>query len=161
MKNSYPYYKITISYFNLKDDNYPYVEKVIVFKEDKPIESRKNAIAHFRSLEDVFEQAKKNGNVLLSITELFDKPLKADSIPSLNLYFCENDNEEDDLVLFGTLLESTEERLIELEDECRWYHENNLDHDGVDLIKDENDTIYTVLKDSLYKEEDIAKFRFS
>lgn len=157
MKNSYPYYKIAISYFHLKDNENPYTEKVIVFEEDKPIESRKKAIAHFRSFEDIFEQAKKNGNVLSSITDLFDKPLKADTIPSLNLYLCENDNEEEDLVLFGSLLESTEERLIELDDECRFYHENNLDHDGVDLIKDENGKVYTVLKDSLFKDEDLKK----
>ncbi len=157
MKTSYPYYKITISYFNLKDENHPHTEKTIVFKEERPIESRKEAIEHFRSLEDIFEQAKKNGHVLSSITEIFNKTVDADTLPSLNLYICENDNEEDDLVLFGTLLESTEERLIELTDECQLYHENNLDHEGIDLIRDETGTVYTVLKGSLFKEEDLEK----
>ena len=159
MKTSYPFYKITISYFNLKDDDNPYTEKVIIFKEEKPIESRKKAIEHFRSLEDIFEMAKKNGNVIASITELFEKPLKADCIPSLNLYLCENEEEEEDLVLFGSLLESTEERLIELKDECQWYHDNKIENEGVENIQDETGTVYTVLKDSLFKEDDVEKFQ--
>lgn len=158
MTTGYPFYKIKISYFHLKEVENRHTEKVIVFKETQPIEARKKAIAHFRSLEDVFEQAKKNGNILSSITEIFDTSLQADSIPSLNLFLCKNDNEEDDLVLFGYLLENTEERLLELTDECQLYHDHHIDHEGIDLIRDEEGTVYTVLKDSLFRDDDFAKF---
>ncbi|MDI1318098.1 hypothetical protein [Flavobacterium sp.] len=156
MKTKHPFYKISISYFNLNEstEDKRHTEKVIIFKEDIPIESRKKAIDHFRSLEDVFIQAKKNGNVLTTITEILDKPVTAEIIPSLNLYICENDNSDDDLVLFGSLLETLEERLIELADESLLYHENNIDNEGFDLITDSEGTVYTILKNSLFKDED-------
>lgn len=158
MNKSFPFYKIAISYFNLKDNENSHTEKNIVFQDEKPIDSRKKAIERFRSLEDIFEQAKKNGTVLSSISEIFDRPMTADFLPSLNLYFCENHNEEDDLVLYGSLLENMEERMIELTDECRWYHDNNIHHEGVEYLTDENENTYIVLKDSLFTDEDLEKF---
>lgn len=161
MKKTFPFYKITISYFNLKEGNIEErsTEKTIVFQEDKPIDSRKKAIERFRSLEDIFEQAKKDGTVLSSISEIIDRPLTADFIPSLNLYICENENEEDDLVLFGDLLYDIEERLLELTDECEYYYVNNLEHDGVDILRNiEDGTIHTILKDSIFEKEDLDKF---
>lgn len=156
MKKSYPFYKIIISYFNLKaeNDGDRHTDKVIVFQEDKPINSRKKAIERFRSLEDIFVQAKKQGDVLSSITEIIDESYTAGIIPTLNLYICENDNEEEDLVLFGSLLENAEERLLELTDEYEYYLANNIDHEGIEIYKNEEGEIFKILKDSLMIEED-------
>jgi hypothetical protein len=163
MKSSYPFYKISISYFNLKEveNDKQYVESIIVFKEDKPINSRKKAINHFRSLQDVFNDAEKNGTILSTIVDIFDAPVTAEVVPSLNLLICENENPDDDLVLFGTLLESTEERLIELTDESQLYHENNLDNDGFDVIVDIEGTMFTVLKGSLFTDKDMEKINYN
>lgn len=159
MTKIYPFYKIIISYFNLADTKTSHTESVLVFHEEKPIDSRKKAIERFRSLEDIFEQGVKNGNLLQSITHLFDSTITSQAVPSLNLYICENDNAEDDLVLYGSLLESIDERLLELTDEYELYHKSRLDHEGLDLCIDKNGKIYTILKDSLIHEDDNVNFK--
>ena len=159
MNKTYPFYKVTVSYFNLADAENEHTESVTVFQEVNPISSRKKAIERFRSLVDIFEQGIKNGTVLKSINDIFHKEINSQVIPSLNFYFCENDNPDEDLVIFGTLLESMEERLLELTDECEFYHNNHLDHDGVEVLKDQHGEIYTILKDSLFHEEDLEYFK--
>lgn len=157
MKQTYPYYKIVISYFNIASDGSSNTESVLIFQEAKPIESRKKAIERFRSLEEIFEQGIKDGNLLKSITHLFDTEIKELSIPSLNLYFCENESADDDLVLYGTLLESFDERILELTDECEYYYNNNIENEGFEIIREANGEMHTILKDSLLKDGDVSK----
>ena len=146
-KNKNPYYKI---------DNY-------IFKTGNSIENRKDALNKLESFEHIFELAnKETENLKLSMLEFY----KADNIdnitiPNVNLYYSLDDftKENEGILLYGTLLDSFEERIEELVEERKLFEKTQDIIFETEIIIDKENKEYLILKDSPINKNDIEKLK--
>ena len=146
-KNKNPYYKI---------DNY-------IFKTGNSIENRKDALNKLESFEHIFELAKKETeNLKLSMLEFY----KADNIdnitiPNVNLYYSLDDftKENEGILLYGTVLDSFEERIEELVEERKLFEKTQDIIFETEIIIDKENKEYLILKDSPINKNDIEKLK--
>ena len=153
MKLTKPFYKLIISYFEVVENSKNEKEVELIFDNENPFESRKEAIERYNSYLDIFNEGKTQGNIK-NWVEILKHNVENFTIPTMNLYFCEDNNSENDLVLFGSLLETFEERIEELENELKYYLSNNFENIEVQKIIDLDGNKYSVLKNSLFHNED-------
>ena len=153
MKTSTPFYKIIISYFEVVENEKNEREVELIFRDENPFLSRSEAIERFNSYVEIFSEEKEDGNIK-NWLEILKSNVETFTIPTLNLYFCQYENQENDMVLFGSLLENFEERIEELVDEHNFYSANNFDNIETQRIEDLDGNKYLVLKNSLFQEDD-------
>lgn len=153
MKTSTPFYKIIISYFEVVENTKNEREVELIFRNENPFLSRSEAIERYNSYIEIFSEEKEDGNIK-NWLEILKSNSETFTIPTLNLYFCQDENQENDIVLFGSLLENFEERIEELVDEHNFYSANNFDNIETQRIEDLDGNKYLVLKNSLFHEDD-------
>lgn len=153
MKTSTPFYKIIISYFEVVENEKNEREVELIFRDENPFLSRSEAIERFNSYLEIFSEEKEDGNIK-NWLEILKSNVETFTIPTLNLYFCQDENQENDMVLFGSLLENFEERIEELVDEHNFYLENNFENIENQKIEDLEGNKYLILKNSLFHDED-------
>ena len=160
MKTKHTYYKIEVSYFGTNNNEKIEETNEINFKNESLIFARTEAIERFNSYLDIFEDGKRAGNIQ-NWGAILKTKYENYTIPTLNLYICYDNEKENDVVLFGSLLETFEERMEELEDELKYYEENDIEHNGIEVIESNNGGIYKILKNSLIHIEDESKIKTS
>lgn len=154
-------YRLEVHYFGTDE----YGNKIdrydnFIFDNQNSIENRKLVINEYENYSDIFNDAVKFGKLKLNWAEVIGKSLTEYHIPSMNIYYSEtefNKNNED-VVLFGTLLENFEERIEELQDELKFYKANKIEFEK-EIITDINNNEYEVIKGSLITENDQAKIK--
>jgi hypothetical protein len=154
MKSKQPFYKLIISYFEVVENDKNERNVEIIFDNENPLLSRKEAIERYNSYLDIFKEGNNQVNIK-NWFEILKGNVENYTIPTMNIYFCENKNSENDLVLFGSLLETFEERMEELVDELNFYKSTNFSNIETDKIKDIYGNDYLVLKNSLFHNDDI------
>lgn len=156
------YYRLEIEYFGTDKNKVEVREtKNYLFETENAIENRKNVINEFDNFENTFKVANDDyGHIKLSIVEILGTNVDEFLVPTLNIYYSENkfSENEEGLVLYGSLLENLEERLTELDEERKLYEQKNIKVE-TEKIKDEDNNIYEILKESLIKETDAEKIK--
>ena len=154
-------YKLEVHYFGNdefknKIDRYDY----FVYNSENSLENRRKVIDDYKKFSEVFKDAEKFGKLNFSWSQIFEKNLKEYHIPSMNIYYSENEFEKNDdgIVLFGKLLESFEERMEELSDELKLYNDLSIPCE-TEFITDIENNRYRVIKGSLIKESDCEKIK--
>lgn len=154
-------YRLEVHYFGT-DENGNKIDRYdnFIFDKQNSIENRKLVINEYENYSDIFNDAVKFGKLKLNWEEVIGKSLTEYHIPSMNIYYSEkefNENNED-VVLFGILLESFEERIEELQDELNFYKANKIEFEK-EIITDQNNNEYQVIKGSLISENDQAEIK--
>lgn len=146
-KNKNPYNKI---------DNY-------IFKTGDSFENRKDALNKLESFEHIFELAnKETENLKLSMLEFYEaENVDNITIPNVNLYYSIDNftKENEGILLYGTLLESFEERMEELVEERKLFEKTQNIESETEIIIDIENNEYIILKDSPINKNDIEKLK--
>lgn len=149
-------YRLEIHYFGA-DEKGNKIDRFdnFIFEKESSIENRNAVLREYENYEDIFNDALKFGKLKFSWEEILGKNLKEYHIPTMNIYYSDNEfnQENEDVVLFGNLLENFEERIEELQDELRIFEENNLNFE-YQILTDNNDNKYKIIKGSLLSEND-------
>lgn len=149
-------YQLKIHYFGT-DENNNKIDKTdsIVFESENSTLNRENVIREYENYCDIFNDAHKFGKLKFSWSEVLNKNIKEFHIPNLNIFYTDDyfSEEDEGIILFGSLLESFDERILELIDEKRTYDDFNCEYE-TELITDIENNEYVVLKGSLIKEDD-------
>jgi len=81
------------------------------------------------------------------------------TIPSINLFYSNENfsNKNEGILLYGSLLDSFEERIEELVDERKYYEKEKIENFETERIIDTDGNEYIVLKNSPIKNIDLDK----
>lgn len=129
------------------------------FIEDNPIVSRHEAISHYKSYLDIFEEAQKHENIHLYNSPFYgNKLIQKYKTVEVNLKLSVSKTgvrflKKDELELFGNYHDSFEERIDALQDELSLYLDNNFEIKGIQKIKIEGNDKH-ILNSSLIKFSD-------
>lgn len=148
-------YKLEIHYFG-NDENGCKIDRndSFIYNNENSLKNREKVINDYNNFLDIFNDATKYGKLKLDWSEIIYKNIKEFHIPTMNIYYAENEiSDENEIVLFGNLLESFEERMTELVDEVSIYEKNNIpfEYETITSINNEN---FRVIKNSLISEND-------
>ncbi len=154
-------YKLEIHYFGL-DQNGNKIDRIdnFIFDKESSFNNRINVIHEFENYKDIFNDAVKFGKLKFSWEEIIDKKLVEYHIPRMNIYYTDREFNSDNegIVLFGSLLENFEERIVELEDELKFYQEKNISFEQ-EILTDNNNNQYKIIKGSLLCDNDSQHIR--
>ncbi len=149
-------YQLKIHYIGT-DENNNEINKTdsIIFDSENSTLNRQNVIREYENYCDIFNDAHKFGKLKFNWAEVLNKNIKEFHIPNLNIFYTDDyfSEEDEGIVLFGSLLESFDERILELIDEKRAYDDFDCEYE-TELITDIENNEYVVLKGSLIKEDD-------
>ena len=154
-------YKLEVHYFGT-DENGNKIDRYdnFIFDKQNSIENRNLVIREYENYSDIFNDALKYGKLKLNWEEVIGKRLTDYHIPTMNIYYSESefDKNNEEIVLFGTLLENFDERIEELQDELKFYIENKIECEK-EIITDINNNTYEVIKGSLISENDQSEIK--
>jgi hypothetical protein len=149
-------YQLKIHYIGT-DENNNEINKTdsIIFDSENSTLNRQNVIREYENYCDIFNDAHKFGKLKFNWAEVLNKNIEEFHIPNLNIFYTDDyfSEEDEGIVLFGSLLESFDERILELIDEKRAYDDFDCEYE-TELITDIENNEYVVLKGSLIKEDD-------
>jgi hypothetical protein len=149
-------YQLKIHYIGT-DENNNEINKTdcIIFDSENSTLNRQNVIREYENYSDIFNDAHKFGKLKFSWAEVLNKNIKEFHIPNLNIFYTDDyfSEEDEGIILFGSLLESFDERILELIDEKKAYDDFDCEYE-TELITDFENNEYVVLKGSLIKEDD-------
>ena len=157
-------YRLEIQYHIFPKNRKPY-QKIdnYIFNSENSIQNRKDAINKLESFEHIFKLSNETTeHIKISIQEIIGKEEQADfTIPSINLFYSKKDykNGEEGVLLFGSLLESFEERMEELVEERNFYKNDINIPFETERIIDIEQKEYLVLRNSPIKEIDFDKIK--
>lgn len=153
-------YRLEVHYFGI-DKNANKIDRYdnFIFDKENSLENRKLVIKEYENYSDIFNDAIKFGKLKLNWEEVIGKSLTDYHIPTMNIYYSASEfNNDEEIVLFGTLLENFDERIEELEDELKFYKENKIECE-TEIITDIKNRIYKVIKGSLISENDHSEIK--
>lgn len=149
-------YQLKIHYIGT-DENNNEIDKTdrIIFDSENSTLNRQNVIREYENYCDIFNDAHKFGKLKFNWAEVLNKNIKEFHIPDMNIFYTDDyfSEEDEGIVLFGSLLENFDERILELIDEKRTYDDFDCEYE-TELITDIENNKYLVLKGSLIKEDD-------